>query len=154
MSSADEQAVVAASVGRQVEAIVSAAERAASEVAKEVETSAMERAREILEGAQSEADRVIQEAAARCTEYLDTSRQRIDDFAAARIQRLTELTDGIIAVAGSIEERYERAEIIKRQLEELISTIGAVAEAVAQEVAAPNPELPQAPARQSGERPR
>lgn len=145
MSTQDESALVAAFVGRQVESIVAAAERAAAEVAQEVEASAMRRATEILETAQDEADRVAGESAKRCAEYLNASRQRIDAFAAARIQRLAELTDGIIEVAQSIEERYERAELVKRQLHELVSTIGAVAEAVAREVAAADPEPPAPP---------
>ena len=139
---ADSTRALSQAFARQVEVIVTTAERAASDLAHEVETAATERAASILANAEREAERILTEAGKRSDDYLTASRRRIDEFAAERIRRLSELTDGLIEVAESIQQRHAQAEEINRRLYGLITAVGDAAETVTREAAGPIPDLP------------
>ena len=59
-----------------------------------------------------------------------------------RIQRLTELTEELIEHAEGIQERFEAADAVKRQLYDLVAALGRTAEVVAREHADAIEEAP------------
>jgi len=138
---ADSTQALSQAFARQVEVIVTTAERAASDLAHEVETAATERAAAILADAEREARRILTEAGKRSEDYLTASRRRIDEFAAERIRRLSELTDGLIEVAEAIQQRHVQVEEVNRRLYELIAAAGDAAETVTREAAQPSPNV-------------
>lgn len=136
---------VSTTIAPRIKAVLAAAEQTAVIVAEEAETEAGRRTAEILAAAEMDANRIRHEATRRVEEYLAATRRRIDAFAAARIERVTELTEGVLEAAESIQERLEQATHVQQQVHAMIEALGNVAEAVAQEVAQPSPTLPQAP---------
>jgi hypothetical protein len=137
---------VTSSIIPRIKSVLTAAEQTAALVTEEAESEAGRRANELLAIADADADRIRREATRRVEEYLAESRRRIDAFATARIERITELTEGVIEASASIQERFEQATAVQREVHAMVEALGAVAEAVASEVAKTSPTLPNAPA--------
>lgn len=87
--------------------------------------------------ATADAARIRAEAEREAAAYLEVARRRADAFAEARIARLRELSDRLIATAETVEQRFEDATVVKRQLDDLVAALGAAAERAAQETHAP-----------------
>jgi hypothetical protein len=137
--------LVTNSIVPRIKAVLTAAEQTAALVAEEAESEAGRRTSELLAVADADAERIRREATRRVEEYLAASRRRIDAFATARIERITELTEGVIEAAASIQERFEQAATIQREVHAMLEALGSVAEAVASEAAQASPTLPRAP---------
>jgi len=90
--------------------------------------------------AEAEAARIRAEAEQEAAELLDAARRRADAFADARIGRLRELTDRLVATAETVEQRFGQATEVKAQLDDLVAALGAAAERAAREQDAPAPE--------------
>jgi hypothetical protein len=138
--------LVTNSIVPRIKAVLTAAEQTAALVAEEAESEASRRAGEVLAGAEADGERIRREATRRVEEYLAASRRRIDAFATARIERITELTEGVIEASASIQERFEQAASIQREVHAMVEALGTVAEAVAREAALASPALPRPPA--------
>jgi hypothetical protein len=133
---------LAAAMASQIEAVVAAAEQAANEFRRQAETAAREQADQARQAAEADARRIRQEAASWAAEYLADSKRIIDEFTADRIARISALTDELIQGAESMQRRFSEAQNVRRQIYDLISALGAVAEAVALEAQVSAPELP------------
>ena len=133
---------LAAAVASQIEAVVAAAEQAANEFRRQVETTAQEHATRTQEAAEADARRIRQEAATWAAEYLADSKRIIDEFTTERLTKISRLTDDLVQGAESMQRRFTEAQDVRRQLYDLISTLGAVAEAIALEAHAAAPDLP------------
>jgi cell division septum initiation protein DivIVA len=136
---------LAAAVASQIEAVVAAAEQAANEFRRQVETSAQDQATRTREAAEADARRIRQEAAKWAAEYLADSKRIIDEFTAERVTRISRLTDDLIQGAESMQRRFSEAQNVRRQIYDLLSTLGSVAEAIAVEAHVQAPELPVGP---------
>jgi hypothetical protein len=134
---------VAPIVARRIEAIVSSAERAANEFRRQVETSSKEHADNVRDAAEADARRIRHEAATRAAEYLADSRRIVDEFAAERIAHIAELTDTLIDQTEQVQRRFDHAELVRRQIYDLIASLGDTAEAIAGEAQAADPRLPE-----------
>ena len=77
--------------------------------------------------------RIRREAEEEAEAYLAAARQRADAFAEARVRRLRELSDRLIATAETVERRFGEALDVKAQLDDLIAALGATAEHAARE---------------------
>ena len=88
-----------------------------------------------------EAARIRREA----EEYADAARRRADAFAEARIRRIRELSDRLIATAETVDRRFGEALAIKEQLDDLVAALGEAARRVAQEGRGVVPEVPGVP---------
>ena len=149
--STPEHEPLAAAVASQIEAVVAAAEQAANEFRRSVETSAKEQAERTRQAAEADARRIRQEAASWAAEYLADSKRIIDEFTADRVSRISALTDELIQGAESMQRRFSEAQNVRRQLYDLISSLGAVAEALALEAQVAMPTLPRASEPDNGE---
>jgi len=98
-----------------------------------------------VEEATADAARIRAEAEREAAAYVDAARRRADAFAEARIARLRELTDRLIATAETVDQRFGEAATVKQQLDDLVSALGAAAQRVATEVASPGPPPRPAP---------
>lgn len=139
------QESVAPAVAHRIEAIVSSAERAANEFRRQVEAASKEQADKVIEAAAAEARRIRHEAARSATEYLQDSRRIVDEFAAERIGRISALTDKLIEQTEQVQRRFAHAELVRRQIYDLIASLGQAAEEIAVEAQARDPTLPAAP---------
>ncbi len=133
---------LAAAVASQIEAVVAAAEQAANEFRRQVETTAQEHATRTREAAEMDARRIRQEAATWAAEYLADSKRIIDEFTTERLTKISALTDELVQGAESMQRRFSEAQTVRRQLYDLISALGAVAEAIALEAHVAAPDLP------------
>ena len=88
-----------------------------------------------------EAARIRHEA----EEYADAARRRADAFAEARIRRLRELSDRLIATAETVDRRFGEALAIKEQLDDLVAALGAAAQHAAREARSAVPDAPPDP---------
>jgi hypothetical protein len=140
-----DQEPLAAAVAGQLDAVVAAAERAAEEFRRQVEAAATQRAEETQRAAEAEARRIRQEAATWAAAYLEDSKRIVDEFTAERIARIGSLTDELIQGAEAVQRRFTDAQNVRRQIYDLISSLGAMAEAIALEARTAAPELPAAP---------
>lgn len=107
--------------------------------------------------------RIRREAEEEAQAYLTAARQRADAFAEARVRRLRELSDRLIATAETVERRFGEALDVKAQLDDLIAALGATADRAAHEARAQldgfepadvhvTPDLPARPSADGGER--
>ena len=109
--------------------------------------------------ANDDAARIRREAEEEAQAYLAAARQRADAFAEARVRRLRELSDRLIATAETVERRFGEALDVKAQLDDLIAALGATADRAAREALVEldgfEPEdvhvTPELPARPSGD---
>lgn len=141
---------VGPALARQVESIVTAAERAASEFRRDVEAHSNQQAAELRESAEAEAIRIRREALTDAQEYATSSRRRVDQFASERIARLSTLTDELIGQAESVERQFDVAEDVRRQIYSLITAIGTAAERVAVVAEEHGPHISAPPWEQTG----
>ena len=141
-----QQEPVAPVVAARIEAIVSSAERAANEFRRQMEVASKEQAEKLREAAEAEARRIRHEAATQAAEYLQDSRRIVDEFAAERIARISALTDGLIEQTEHVQRRFAHAEVVRRQIYDLIASLGQAAEEIAREAQAADPRLPAPPA--------
>lgn len=141
-----EQERLAATVAGQIEAAVAAAERAAEDFRRQVQAAANHQAERARHAAEADARRIRQEAATWAAAYLEDSKRIVDEFTAERIARIGDLTDELIQGAESLQRRLIDAQNLRRQIYDLISSLGAMAEAIALEAAVVSPELPRPPA--------
>jgi hypothetical protein len=139
------QESVAPAVAHRIEAIVSSAERAANEFRRQVETASKEQADKVIEAAEAEARRIRHEAASQAAEYLQDSRRIVDEFAAERIAHISALTDKLIEQTEQVQRRFAHAEVVRRQIYDLIASLGQAAEEIAREAQTPDPHLPAPP---------
>src|SRR4051812_38802027 len=86
--------------------------------------------------AHDDAARIRREAEEEAQAYLAAARQRADAFAEARVRRLRELSDRLIATAETVERRFGEALDVKAQLDDLIAALGATADHAAREARA------------------
>lgn len=135
---------VAPSVASSVREIVAAAERSAASIRQEVEGSAARRASqleadakrradEMLAAADMESQHRLAAAEVRADQYLAECRRLIDEFAEERTRRLTAVSDSLIAFSEAIKDRFEAAETVRAQTEELIARLGRAARELARE---------------------
>ena len=136
---------LAASVAGQIESILAAAEQAAEEFRRKSEAAAEHEADSIRRTAEADARRIRQEAASWAAEYLEDSKRIVDEFTAERIAKIGNLTDELIQGAEAVQRRLNDAQLVRQQIYELISSLGAVAEAIALEAQAAAPELARPP---------
>jgi hypothetical protein len=61
------------------------------------------------------------------------AQRRADAFAEARIRRIRELSDRLVATAETLDRRFAEATEIREQLGDLVSALGAAAERIAGE---------------------
>ncbi len=141
---------VAQLVAARIERIVEAAERAAYEFRREVEGAAQEEAGRMREAAEAESRRIRHEAATQAAEYLQDSRRIVDEFAAERIAHISAVTDKLIEQTEQVHHGFAQAEVVRRQIYDLIGALGAVAEAIAGEAQSADPALPEPPGSASG----
>jgi cell division septum initiation protein DivIVA len=125
----------------QIESIVSAAERAAEEFQRKTAAEAEQEAENIRQAAEAEARRIRQEAATWAAAYLEDSKLVVDEFTAERIARIGSLTDELVQGAEAVQRRLSDAQTVRRQVYDLISSLGALAEAIALEARVAPPEL-------------
>ena len=74
--------------------------------------------------------------------YMAAARRRVDAFAEARIRRLRELSDRLIATAETVERRFGEAAAIKEQLDDLVAALAAAAQRAARELGPGPPPAP------------
>lgn len=159
---------VAPVIASSVREIVAAAERSAASIRQEVEGSAARRAtqleadakrrsEEMIAAADAEAQHRIAAAEVRASQYLSECRRLIDEFAEERTRRLAAVTDSLIAFAEAIDGRFEAAETVRSQAEQLIARLGVAAQQLAEEteeaksLELPLPPVPTAPGEEPGE---
>jgi hypothetical protein len=85
-----------------------------------------------------DAERIRREA----EEYAAATRRRADAFAEARIERIRELTDRLVATAETLDRRFGEAASIKEQLDDLVAALAAAARRVAEEAEPPPSPAP------------
>lgn len=122
--------------------VVGAAEEAAAALQREIEREATRRAAEITRDALEDAARVRADAQTQAATYLDDMRLRVDAFASARVDRISELTDTLLASGEAIQSRLHNAVDLQVQLRDLLAALGAAARAAAAEGARPGIRLP------------
>jgi hypothetical protein len=113
-----------------------------------------------LADAHDDAARIRREAEQEAAAYVAAARARADAFAEARVRRLRELSDRLIATAETVERRFGEALDVKAQLDDLIAALGATADRAAREARADvdgfepadPPAEPALPARPSADR--
>jgi hypothetical protein len=71
--------------------------------------------------------------------YLDEAKREADAYLQERLQRIGELSEGILERAESIVARLDRAEEVRRQLQGLVISLGETAEQLAADAAASYP---------------
>jgi F-type H+-transporting ATPase subunit b len=133
---------LSASVGARVEEIMASARQAAEALQREVEEAAARRATEVRLEAERDAQRIREQAQAEAGRHLAEAHARVQAFADARVRRITELTDALIAAAETIPTRLGEAVDVRRQVDELIVALGAAAEQAAREAGRPAIRLP------------
>ena len=108
-----------------------------------------------LSDAHDDAARIRRDAEQEAAAYVAAARQRADAFAEARVRRLRELSDRLIATAETVERRFGEALDVKAQLDDLVAALGATAERAAlearEELGGFEPSEPELPARPSGD---
>jgi hypothetical protein len=129
-------------VAERVEAIVAAAEQATVEFRRQAESDATRYETEVRARADADAHQLRVNAEAEVERYLADARARIDSYANERLSAISGLTDRLIEHTDKLQERFEAAETVRRQLYDLIAAIGEAAERLAEETAHPGPEMP------------
>jgi len=110
---------VSTELGERVRAIVAAAESMASAMKQDAEQYATTRRRE----ADEETERRLREA-----------REIADRMVQERVMRMSELSDAIVARSESVLERLGQTEEVRRQLDELVRSLGQAAQQLSDEL--------------------
>jgi hypothetical protein len=120
-------------VGERVRSVISAAESAAGVIRQEAEQEIAARRR------LAEAER---------QRYLDAARHEADELLRRRIQRMSELSEGLVEGAERLLGRLEGAQDLRRELDRTITALAEAAERLAAEnrIAGPAAAPPPAPA--------
>ena len=126
----DEPHSVSTEVAERVRALLAAAEEAAGALRHEAEQDAQMRRRAVDE----EARRTLEEA-----------RRDADVFLQQRQRRIAELSDTIIERAEQILARLDRAEDVRRQLQDLVDALGRTAQELSVDAAGAVPRSAAAP---------
>ena len=130
----------------EAESLVRATPRPAISDLSEVELfAAVTRKVRRAELALADARRIRAEAESEAARHLEEARRQVQAFADARVRRITEISDSLIAAAEAIPARLEQAADVRRQIDELIVALGAAAEQAAREAARPAIRLPGIP---------
>jgi hypothetical protein len=118
-------------VGERVRSVISAAESAADVIRQEAEQEIAARRR------LAEAER---------QRYLDAARHEADELLRRRIQRMTELSEGLVEGAERLLGRLEGAQDLRRELDRTVTALAEAAERLANEnrFAGPAPSPPPA----------
>jgi hypothetical protein len=133
-------AQVTALVEAHVREIVEAAERAARELEQEIEAASIQRATEVRGEAERDAAAIRAGAEAEARALVDEHRRRSATWAAERIARMEELSEGLLTGGEAIRLRLPEAEELQRRLSELVTALTTAARAVAAEAARPQGE--------------
>ena len=106
-------------------------------------SSAETEASGLVRDAEREGELVRREAQVEAEAILEDARRRADELVAERVQLLSTLSDGIIERTEMLFDRIDAAGHVKRQIDDLLRTLGETAETVAREAgtrrAAPRP---------------
>jgi hypothetical protein len=116
---------VSTELGERVRAIVAAAESMANAMKQDAEQYATARRRE----ADEETERRLREA-----------REIADRMVQERVMRMSELSDAIVARSESVLERLGQTEEVRRQLDELVRSLGQAAQQLSDELGEGRPE--------------
>jgi DNA repair exonuclease SbcCD ATPase subunit len=111
---------VSTELGERVRAIVAAAESMANAMKEDAEQYAAARRREVDE----ETERRLRDA-----------REQADRMVQERVTRMSELSDSIVARSESVLERLGQTEEVRRQLDELVHSLGHAAQQLGGELA-------------------
>jgi phosphoglycolate phosphatase-like HAD superfamily hydrolase len=122
---------ISGEVGERVRGIISAAEGAAEVIRHEAEQEIAARRR------LAEAER---------QRYLDAARHEADELLRRRIQRMTELSEGLVEGAERLLGRLEGAQDMRRELDRSVTALAEAAERLANENRMVAPAPPPAPA--------
>jgi hypothetical protein len=93
----------------------------------------------LLRDAEREADLIRREAQAESERILDDARVRADDLITERMQRIAELSDGIVEQTELLFDHFGSADQVRRQLDGLLRSLGEAAEAVSREASTRRP---------------
>ena len=93
----------------------------------------------LLRDAEREADLIRRDAQAEAERILDEARVRADDLVAERMQRIAELSDGIVEQTEMLFDRMDATDQVRRQLDGLLRSLGEAAEAVSREASTRRP---------------
>jgi hypothetical protein len=116
---------VSTDLGERVRAIVAAAEGMANAMKQDAEQYAASRRRE----ADEESEQRLREA-----------RERADRMVQERVLRMSELSDSIVARSESVLERLGQTDEVRRQLDELVRSLGQAAQQLSDELGEGPPE--------------
>ncbi|WP_205696567.1 hypothetical protein [Conexibacter sp. SYSU D00693] len=144
-----------ASVTARVREVMAEAEAAAERLRREVEEATVRRAAEVRTAAEEEAERIRRTAEQQAEAYLAEARRRADAHVAQRVERLADLTDGLLARAEALSVQLDAAGEARRAVEELVVAVRDAARAALEDTGAP-PDAPAPMVRpvRRGERPR
>jgi hypothetical protein len=112
-------------LGERVRAIVAAAENMANAMKQDAEQYASAKRRE----ADEDTERRLREA-----------RERADRMVQERVLRMSELSDSIVARSESVLDRLGQTEEVRRQLDELVRSLGQAARQLSDELGEGHPE--------------
>ena len=111
---------VTTEVSERVRSILAEAEAAATAIRREAE----EQSRSSVRAARDEASRILAEA-----------RRQADDLVEERVRRISELSGSLAAGAESLVGRFDQAQNVQRQFDELVEALGEASGALLDEVA-------------------
>lgn len=120
-------------VADHIAGMIRAAEQDALTLQREVEAESIRRATALRARAEEEADEIRRAAVAEAEAYLEDTRLRIDAFASARVERISDLVDGLTARAEAIQARLGDAVDLENQLRDLVGALTAAARAATAE---------------------
>lgn len=120
---------VSTELGERVRAIVAAAEGMAGAMREDAEQYAHSKRQE----ADEEAERRLREA-----------RERADRLVQERLVRMAELSDGIVAQAETVLSRLGQTDEVRRQLDEMVRSLGSAAQQLSAELGDRSSEEPMA----------
>jgi len=149
----ESESLVAAKVAERVGVVVANIEHAMAQMRNQAHEDAMREAAEIEAEARASAERLRRETAAELADYVAESRRAIENYTNERVARISSLTGSLIEQGELLHERFEATAVARRQLYDLISTIGDIAEKLAHEANMTAPELPPFPESSQSERP-
>lgn len=114
---------IAADVGERVTAVLRAAEDAAGAIRHQAEQEAQAKRRQTEE----EVER-----------YAEAKKREADELLAQRLQRIADVSDGLVERSERITSRLDEAEDLKRKMQGLVEALGDAAEDLAREMAQPD----------------
>ncbi len=131
------QTDVSGPVGARVQQIIAEAERSAMDLRAEVETEVFAMGRDIRARAEADAELIRAHAEEEAERQLDQAQRRIEAFASTRIERISTLTDELMARAEAIATKVAEADQLRLELEEMVHALRLAAQAANAEVARP-----------------